>query len=252
MAVAIVVPTPLLGASWLYAFHALAASVLVTTRPRISVPALAAILVAVAIWGDHFGGALGRAEYVYLPAAVLDRAMSIFILVWLVGALRRIQFARLVLVEQAVERERQQVNDELSATVGTQLEDVVRRGETALEMARMNAGNAETELESLVEGSRSALAEARRLIGRYKLVSSTTEIEKAAALLRAAGMVVRVEVPEETIPAPMDGSLRTSLRTVVAKLLAEGTTGGVVLRLGREDGAHTIEALPESIAEPTP
>jgi two-component system sensor histidine kinase DesK len=249
MAVAIAAPTPTLGAFWLYACHALAASVLVTARPRISFPALAGILAWVAIWANHLGHQVGHAQDVYLPAAVLDRAMMVFVLVWLVRALRRIQSARRALAEEVLEDERRRVDNELGDTVGAQLDDVVRKGQRALRTIASSVQEAEEELESLVDGSRGALAEARRLIGRYQLVSAHTELDRAAALLRAAGMTVRVEVPEGALLLSLDGQLRSSLRAAVARLLAEETAGDVVVSLRHQGGAYTLEARPASTME---
>jgi two-component system, NarL family, sensor histidine kinase DesK len=250
MAVVIVALTPLLGAAWLYTFQALAASVLVTTRPRVSFPALACILVAAGVWADHFAPQLGHAQDIFVPAAVLDRAMTVFVLVWLVGALRRIQSARLALAEEALGAERRHADNELGRTVGAQLDSVVRSGQRALEAMRTNVQQAEEELESVVEGSRRTLTQARRLIGRYQQVSPRAELDKAASLLRAAGMEVRVVVPGEALPPALDESLRASLRATVARLLAEGTTGPVVLKLGRENGAYTLDAVPAPNTEP--
>lgn len=251
MAIVIIAPTPLLGAYWLFAFHALAASLLVSLRPRVSFPALALILLAVGIWGHHFGSKVGAAEYVYLPAAVLDRAMTVFVLVWLVGALRRIQAARLALADEALEAERRRVDDELRATVGALLEDVVRHGDDALQTMGLDVREAPEELESLVEQSRRALAETRRLVGRYKLVPARLELENAASLLRAAGMQAIVDVADEELPPALDESLRSSLRAAVARSLADGANGPVALRIGHHDGAATLEVLPASKTEPS-
>lgn len=254
MAVAIIAPTPVLGSPWLYAFHALAASLLITMRPRVSLPALACILVGVGIWGDHLSaGYVSRgdelAQGVYFGAAVLDRAMVVFVLVWLGRAVRRIQSMRRALAEQALQAERQRVDDELGATIGAQLERVVAQGQHALDAMRLGTKGAEEQLESLVQGSRSVLADARRLIARYKLVSSRAELEAAASLLRAAGMEVRMEVADEALPPVLDEPLRSSLRAAVAQLLADGATGIVELKVGNRDGASTFEAVPASLAE---
>jgi two-component system, NarL family, sensor histidine kinase DesK len=250
MAVAVAAPTPILGAYWLYAFHALAASVLVTTRPRISFPALAGILAWVAAWANHFGSQVGHAQDLYLPAAVLDRAMMVFILVWLVRALHRIQLARRALTEEVLESERRRVDHELGETVGAQLADVVRTGQSALRTLGSSIRAAEDELESLVEGSRSALAEARRLTARYQLVSARAELDKAASLLRAAGMKVTVQASDDDLPPTLDEPLRNSLRATVARLLANETTGNLVLRVRHEDSAYIVEAVPASITDP--
>jgi two-component system, NarL family, sensor histidine kinase DesK len=250
MAVVMVTFTPLLGPAWLLAFHALAASMLVTTRPRVSFPALACILVAVGVWAGHFAPQLGHAQDIIVPVLVLDRAMTVFVLVWLVGALRRIQSARLALAEEALEAERQHAEHELGKTVGAQLDSVVRSSERALETMWTSVQQAEEELESVVEGSRHSLAQARRLIGRYRQVSPRAELDKAASLLRAAGMEVRVMVPGGALPPALDESVRRSLRAAVARLLAEGAAGLVMLKLGRENGAYTIDAVQVPSTEP--
>jgi two-component system sensor histidine kinase DesK len=247
MAIAVLAPTPILGAYWLYAFHALAASVLVTLRPRLSVPLVACILVVSGIWGRHFGGVLGNDVYVYMPAAVLQRAMGVAVLVWLVRVLGTIQLASVALAEQALAAERSRLDDDIGRTVGLQLASAVRRGERALELARVDARTSQQELESLIDGARGALAEARRLIGRFKLVSSHTELQQAAAILRSAGIAVDVDIPEDVLPPVLDEPLRASLRSLVARLLADGTSSPLVIRLTRSPGGDRFEASTRSV-----
>lgn len=227
--------TPLLGAYWLDAYGAVAASVLVTTTPRFSFPLLAFTLVAVALWAAYLAPDVGNAQYVYLPAAVLDRAMMVFIPVWLVGALRRMQAARQALADEAVELERRQVDSELEKTVGIELGDVIHRTQRALEAMSRGAPAAAVELQGLVDGSRHALADARRVIGRYKVISSDLELDKATSLLRAAGIDIALELPRDGLPPTLDASFRSSLRASVADLLHEQPAGQVVLRVARTE-----------------
>lgn len=241
MAVVITGFTPVLGADWLYSFQALAASLLVTIRPRLSFLALCGILAGVWIWAAELGANVAGA--IYYPVAVLDRSMMVFVLVWLVGALRRAQKARLALAAEALAAERARVDDELSVTVGEELEAVVRSGERGLRTMAAGSAGAETELRSLVEGSRGALADARRLISRYREVSARTELERAVALLRAAGIEARSDVRDEQLPPAFDEPLRASLRAAVARLLREEVQGPVVLGLGHHDGACTLHVL---------
>ncbi len=243
MTAVIVAVTPLVGAFWLYAFQAPAASVLVSAPPRRSFPAVGCLLALVGVWGHHLAYSVGAAQDIYLPAAVLDRAMTVFVLVWLVAALRRIQAARLALADEALDAERRRVDDELRSTVGAQLEDVVCSGQRILTVLRSDRTAAEAELPSLVEGSRGALAAARRVIRRYQRVSSRVEVDTAASLLRAAGINLRVELPEAPLPAALDEPARESLRGAVAALLREGADGPVVVRIASADGDLTVEAV---------
>jgi two-component system sensor histidine kinase DesK len=257
MAVIIIAFTALLGPYWLDAYAALAASVLVTTRPRLSFPVLAVILVAVMAWAVYFAAQsgtaeVGNAQYIYQPTAVLDRAMMVFVPVWLVGALPRMQAARQALADEAVELERRQVDRELETTIDIELEEVVSRAERALRTVTRGGSTALDELQSLVAASRHSLAEARQLIGRYKLISSDIELDQAASLLRAAGIEIAIELPAEGLPPVLDASFRSSLRASVAALLLEQPARQVVLRVARnvDNGSFSvgIKSSRESVA----
>jgi signal transduction histidine kinase len=255
MAVVIVGVTPLLGAEWFYAYSALVASVLVTTPPRFSFPAAAGTLAAVGIWaaelrnnsGIHiFGGGLAA----YFPFAVADRAAAVFVLVWLVGALRRVQSARAALAEAALGAERGRIDIELSESVVSELEEVIMKGVHAEDAARRGSPKVGEELESLVKGSRLALANARRIIRQYKIVSPAAELEKAALLLRSAGIEATIVIPEAGLPLTLDESLRSALQVAVAQLLSEDVAGPVVLKLGRASGQFQLETVRPSTDEP--
>ena len=255
MAVVIVGVTPLLGADWFYAFSALVASVLVTTPPRFSFPAVACILVGVGIWAselrNQFGIPLyGSGQTVYFPIAVVNRAATVFVLVWLVGALRRVQAARQALAQAALESERDRIDIELRQTIVAELEEVVVKGAHAGDTAREGSPKVAEELQSLVEGSRLVLANARRIIHRYKVVSTAAELEKAKLLLRAAGIDATIDVPDTELPSTLDQSLRSALRAAVAQLLSEQTVGPIVIKLQSADGQFRLEIVRPSKTEP--
>jgi two-component system sensor histidine kinase DesK len=255
MAVVIVGVTPLIGAEWFYAYSALVASVLVATPPRFSFPAVACTLTAVGIWTAElrndsgipiYGGGLAA----YFPIAIAERAAAVFILVWLVVALRRVQSARMALAEAALETERGRIDIELSESVVSELEEVIMKGVHAEDAAGRGSPKAEEELESLVKGSRLALANARRIIRQYKIVSPTAELEKAAMLLRSAGIVVTIVLPDTGLPLTLDESLRSALQVAVAQLLSEEVAGPVVLKLGCASGRFQLETVLQSNDEP--
>jgi two-component system, NarL family, sensor histidine kinase DesK len=255
MAVVIVGFTPLLGAEWFYTYSAIVASVLVTTRPRFSFPVVACTLVAVGIWAAELRNDTGVPLYgggqaVFFPIAVAVRAAAVFILVWLVGALRRVQSARSALAELALESERGRVDIELSASVVSELEEVIIKGVHAEEAARRGSPTVEEELESLVKGSRLALANARRIIRQYTIVSPAAELEKAAVLLRSAGIEATIELPDMHLPATLDQSLRAALQVAVAQLLSDEAAGPVVLRLEFSNGQFQLETGRPSTVEP--
>jgi two-component system sensor histidine kinase DesK len=255
MAAVIVGVTPLLGAEWFYTYSAIIASVLVTTRPRFSFPAVAFTLVAVGIWvaqlrNDSGVPLYGGGQAVFFPIAVANRAAAVFTLVWLVGALRRVQSARLALAEVALESERSRIDIELSESVVSELEEVIIKGIHAEEAARRGSPKVEKELESLVRGSRLALANARRIIRQYTIVAPAAELEKAAVLLRSAGIEATIELPDMHLPATLDQSLRSALQAAVAQLLSEEAAGPVLLKLEFSNGRFQLETVRPSKVEP--
>jgi len=255
MTVVIVGVTPFLGANWFYTFGAIVASLLVTTPPRFSFPTVTCILLGVGIWArelrNQFGIRLyGAGQSFYFPIAVVDRAATVFVLVWLVGALRRVQSARQGLAEAALAAERHRIEIELRETIVAELEEVAVKGAHAEDAARRGSPGVQEDLKSLVEGSRLVLAHARRIINRYQMVSPVAELEKAASLLRAAGIQATVEVPDTDLPSTLDLSLRSALRVAVAQLLSDQTVGPVVLKLGCANGQFQLEAVRLSKTEP--
>jgi two-component system sensor histidine kinase DesK len=255
MAVVIVGFTPLLGAEWFYTYSAIVASVLVTTRPRLSLPVVACTVVAVGIWAAELRNESGVPLYgggqaVFFPIAVVNRAAAVFMLVWLVGALRRVQSARVALAEAALESERSRIDMELGASVVSELEEVIIKGVHAEEAARQGSPMVEEELRSLVRGSRLALTMARRIIRQYTIVSPAAELEKAALLLRSAGIEATIELPNVHLPATLDPPLRTALQATVAALLSEQPAGPVILRLAFSNSQLHLETVSPSNFEP--
>ena len=255
MAVVIVGVTPLIGAEWFYAYSAIVASVLVTTPPRFSFPFVACTLAAVGIWAAELRNDLGIPIYggglaAYFPIAVAERAAAVFILVWLVGALRRVQSARMTLAEVALESERGRIDIELRESVVSELEEVIMKGVHAEDAARRGSPEVEEELESLVKGSRLAVANARRIIRQYKFVSPAAELEKAALLLRSAGIEATIVIPDTDLPLTLDESLRSALQVAVAQLLSEDVAGPVVLKLDCASGRFQLETVRQSKDEP--
>jgi two-component system, NarL family, sensor histidine kinase DesK len=245
MAIVIIGVTPLLGPYWFYSYSALFASVLVTMPPRFSIPMAACILVCVGIWAGELSNGYGIPLYgggqaVYFSIAVADRAAAVFILVWLVTALRRVQSGQSALAEAALTAERDRIDIELRESVGAELKEVVVKGVRAEDALRRGLPEVQEELTSLVEGSRRALANARQILRRYKVMSPEVELENAASFLRAAGIAATVECREIDLPPALDETLRSSLRVEVAQLICEDASGPVVLTLRRVAGEFEL------------
>lgn len=218
MAVVIIGAVPVVGTGWLPALHALAVSVLIVVRPPWSLPVVAGLAAATAL----LAVALGDPEWApYYAATVVWRGGSVFVLVWLVGATRRLQAAREALADEAVARERLRTDRELRRTLGAALEAIAAKGQRATALAVQDPTLVEGELEGLVEGSRRTLADARRLVYRYQQPSLRAELDSATILLTAAGIQTRVVLPAGELPERLEDAPRAALRAAVARLLRD-------------------------------
>jgi two-component system, NarL family, sensor histidine kinase DesK len=238
MAVVIIGVLPVIGTSWLTSLHALAVSALIILRPPWSLLVVAGLLAAPAPLAIAFGDP----QWAAFPAISVGwRGASVFVLVWLVGASRRLQDARLELAEQAIARERLRIDDELRRTLGVALHAIVARGEWAIALAARNPAMVEDELRALVEGSRRGLAEARRTIRGYQQLSLRAELDSAAALLAAAGIHTRLVLPSGELPESVDAAPRAALQAAVARLLHSGAVRHCSIMVTRQDGRVQLE-----------
>jgi two-component system, NarL family, sensor histidine kinase DesK len=238
MAVVIVGALPVIGTGWLPALHALAVSVLIVVRPPWSLLAVAGLVAATAPLAIAFGDAGWAAFY---TATVIWRGASVFVLVWLVGATRRLQAARQVLAEEAVARERLRIDAQLRRTLGAALEAIAAKGQRAAALAAEDPALLADELRALVEGARRTLADARRMINGYQQLSLRAELDSATVLLTAAGIQTRLELPAGELPDRLEAAPRAALQAAVARLLRDDTTRHCAITVTGEHGRLRLE-----------
>jgi two-component system, NarL family, sensor histidine kinase DesK len=238
MAVVILGALPVIGTSWLTALHALAVSVLIVVRPPWSLLAVASLVAATAPLAVAFGDPQWAA---FSTVSVVWRGAAVFVLVWLVGATRRLEQARLLLAEQALAHERLRIDGELRRTLGAALEAIAASGRRASLLPAEDAATLEDELRVLVQGSREALAQARRTIRGYQRPSLRAELDSTAALLTAAGIQTRLQLPRGALPDTVDAAPRAVLRAAVARLLRDDAARHCWIVVTRQDGRVQLE-----------
>jgi two-component system, NarL family, sensor histidine kinase DesK len=238
VAVVIIGAVPVIGTGWLPALHALAVSVLIIVRPPWSLLMVAGLVAAAAPLAIAFGDADWAA---FAAATVVWRGASVFVLVWLVGATRRLQDAREALAEEAVARERLRIDGELRRTLGAALEAIAARGQRASTLAVQDPAMLEGELSALVEGSRRTLADARRMINGYQRLSLRGELESAASVLTAAGIQTRLVLPPGDLPEILEAAPRAVLQAAVARLLRDAAARRCSIMVTDEDGRVRLE-----------
>jgi two-component system sensor histidine kinase DesK len=238
MAAVIIGALPVIGTSWLTALHSLAVSVLIIVRPPWSLAMVAGLVAAPAPLAIAFGDPQWAA---FATISVVWRGASLFVLVWLVGATRQLEHARLVLAEEAIARERLRIDRELRRTLGAALEAIAARGQRASVLIARDPTTLEDELHALVEGSRRALAAARRTIRGYQQLSLRAELDTATGLLTAAGIQTRLVLPRGELPETVDAAPRAALRAAIARLLRDDAARHCSIVVTRQDGRVRLE-----------
>jgi two-component system sensor histidine kinase DesK len=246
MAVVVIGALPVIRTSWLIALPMLAVSVLVVLRPPWSILLAAGLVAAPAPLAIWFGDAAWAPLY---AASAIWQGASLFVLVRLVGAGRRLQDARLALAEQAVLAERLRLDGELRRTLGSALERIVATGHRVAGLADREPTAAAEALRGLVRGSRASLAEVRGAVSRYREVSLRAELEVAASLLRAGGIETDLLVPPEERAEPLDPASRSELRVAVGRLLRDGSVRRCSIVAARRDGRIQLEFRPIAMKE---
>jgi two-component system, NarL family, sensor histidine kinase DesK len=244
LTVVVVGAVPLAGGWWLSASFALAVCLLTTLPWRLSLTGTAVLLaaqvpLALAFPAPDFPDVASEPSYFALD--LLWRTAAVFVPIWLVRTVRQLDAARRQLAEEAVLRERLRVDAQLRGTLTTALGSIVACGERAAGFAQARPSAADAEVVALIETSRSALAETRRLLSGLRHPSLLAELESGASLLNAAGIDTRLALPAGEPPASVSASFRSRLRSTIASLLRDESARSCVLALTTADGLIQLE-----------
>jgi two-component system sensor histidine kinase DesK len=238
MALLVLAPFPVLGLPWTAALSSLAISVLVLLRPAVSVPLTAVFVATPLVVGVVSGAAVSG---LYFVLVVSFRTAAVFVLVWLVGAIRRLEAARRALAVQAVEQERLRIDDELNRALGSTLREIIAVGAELAPLAERDPDATRRGLAALVGRSRAALADTRRIAAGFRHTSVRAELDTVLSLLRAAGVRSRLSVPAGELPETMDPTCRRDLYRALGDVLGGEGARSCVLTVRMHDGEARFE-----------
>jgi two-component system, NarL family, sensor histidine kinase DesK len=244
MTIVMFAAVPLAGGWWLPMFFALTVSLLTALPWRWSLPGAAVLVVAQVPLALEFPAPefpVVATEPSYFVLNLLWRAAAVFVPLWLVRAVRQLDAARRELAEATVLRERLDVEARLRGTVGAALGSIAARGQRVAGLAQGDPGSAGPELAALIETSRGALAETRRLLSGLHRPSLRAELETAASLLTAAGIDTRLALPAGDPPASASAAFRSQLRSATARLLRDESARICVLALTSAGGQARLD-----------
>lgn len=188
MAVLMIAAWWLIGQQWVFMFASLAVSALCALPTRFAMPAASVIV----LWPLFYDWSPPIADGIYsgpyLTLSLLFRATSLFAVIWLVAASRRLAGVRAALSAAAVRAEQAALQEDLQATLGHPLGQVADLSARADALARRRDPTTPAVVAELVTASRTALTDVTRLVDAYQRVVARSELEAAAALLNGAGI----------------------------------------------------------------
>lgn len=204
----------LIGPQWVFMFASLAVSTLCALPTRFALPGAAVVVLWPLLYDWSPPIADGVYSGPYLTLSLVFRATSLFAVIWLVAASRRLSGVRAALSAAAVSEERAALQEDLRATLGRQLAYVAAVSARAEGLAARRDPATADVLAEMVTASRSALTEVTRLVDAYQRVVARPELEAAAALLTGAGIdadMVRAARQQGTLMSPeaVDEAART-------------------------------------------
>jgi signal transduction histidine kinase len=244
-AVLIAVGLLVIGDQWKFTLaHLLASAVIVLPR-RWAVVGGCLILAAVVpidLWVNPLPNPL------WTMLVIVQRAGAVLVPTWFAGVLRELRATREMLAEQAVLRERIRIDGELTRTVGDSLRAIAGRGAAAAALTDADPDRARSELWALVDNSRRALAQARRLIRAYRPLPLRAELDTAMTLLSAAGISARLALPDRDLPRYADPELREALHAAVDRLLREQPARTQVITLDASAGYPRLTVAADGAA----
>ena len=241
------VAAQIVGSAWGFQFASLVVSILIV------LPGVAGIVLAagVVMWPILIAGPGWHAEGstiagIYLSLAVLWRAMTQFVPLRLLAAIRALDVAGRELESRAVVQARVRIDAELRTGVAGALEQIVTRGEAAKAIVDRDPTRAMAELQELVRDSRRTLARARRVVAGYRSSSVRSELDAAAALLEASGARVRIVAADGLVLDLPDAEARTTIRAAVATVLRDEPNANYRVDVSRDaTGSLRVAVSPD-------
>ncbi|OZM71930.1 histidine kinase [Amycolatopsis antarctica] len=206
------------GVIWLGMPGFLAGSVLLSLRPRVSVPLYVLIAGSVGLLDSNFGPSTLPPAYVALFSFVSTTitALVVFGLTRLARLVTKLNANREELARLAVADERLRFSRDLHDLLGLSLSAITLKSELAKRLMEENPQRAAQEIDEILLMSRKALGDVRSVASGYRKLSLDEECRSARGVLMAADVEVSIE--------RTDGVLPDSVGTVLATVLREGVT----------------------------
>jgi two-component system, NarL family, sensor histidine kinase DesK len=168
----------------------------------------------------------------------------------LVRVLDELAATRTELAELAVGRERLRISRDLHDLLGQSLSAISLKGDLAIRLLSTDAQAARAEIESLTTVARDALRGVRAIPRNEHLVSLRTELDGAAALLSAAGIIATVQAFVPDLPPPVEHTVAWAVREGVANILRHSAARTCSIIATEHDGLVRLEIINDGAGPP--
>ncbi|MCK2243424.1 MULTISPECIES: hypothetical protein [unclassified Crossiella] len=217
--------TPVVGVDWLASYYLLITLVLVQLRPPWSLVSAALLAVSLVLLPLAMGHP-GHVLFFGIGGPMIG--LSAAVLIWLLVAVVRLRDSRAELAAEAVLAERARAGAEITATLGAPLARLAEGATAAARLVGTDSPGAAVRVRELAAVSRQSLAQARRLVSRYRRGPLRAELDTAVALLAAAGIPARLELPAGPLPEPEEAELARLRAELAARLARPDLTECVI------------------------
>ena len=174
---------------------------------------------------------------VYQTTGLLLSGAALFSAPLLARTVRLLQSTRAELAALATHRERLRVSRDVHDLLGQSLSAISLKGDLAIELLEHDASAAVAEIRGMTDVARDALRGMRAVMHNEPLVSLRTEVEGAAALLKAAGIDCDVKVESPSLPKTVEEVLSWAVREGVTNVLRHSNATWCSIS-SKGDGSH--------------
>jgi signal transduction histidine kinase len=221
--------------------HFLAGSCLLVLRPKAGWAAFAVVVAVDAAWRLQTPGDVGASITSFLGTVCV--ALGIYAMTLNARLVRELVRLRERLARAAVTAERARFARDLHDLLGLGMSAIALKADLAGRLLTGAPEAAERELAETAEISHTARADLERVVNGYRDLSLADEMRTARATLTAAGVTVRISVPDEPLPVPVQTVLATVLREGVTNVLRHGHGHDCAISLDDRDGSAVLEIV---------
>ncbi|MEU6860552.1 histidine kinase [Glycomyces sp. NPDC046736] len=159
--------------------------------------------------------------------------------------------ARGLAAKLAVAEERLRFAGELHDIQGGNLQAITLKAQVARRLLDRDPGRAAEEIHAVEELARTALKDTREVVGGYRKVALTDEIDSAARILKSAG--VQATVPDEapTLDADTEKLLGLLVREATTNLIRHAEPTAANVSIVEVDAQITVTVTNNGAPEPT-